>query len=301
MLEPNQESSLGGAESLRQGLPSHLLAVVGAGSGPALHHTPAEAWAAYFESATSAAVVLDPRGIIIAQNAAWKTTFGPGAAKAGVGTSYVMECQADDASLGPEVPRAIAGVRSVLERARDGFQWEYHCHTGSEERWFTLRVTAVQVAGERFVVVAHEDVSSRYRAEMARRHAQQRFELLMAAAEFGLWEWDLSNNAVYYSPQFKSLLGYGPDEFGERLETLQSHLHPDDRKATITTLFEHLEGQGSCRCDCRLRTQDGSHRAFRLYATAIRDAGGTPVCVAGSLHAQCDVAGPSGDDSTRSA
>src|SRR4051812_21694866 len=49
-------------------------------------------------------------------------------------------------------------------------QGEAHpCHSPSEQRWFQLRVSRLEHAGETYAVVAHHDISKRILAEQERQ------------------------------------------------------------------------------------------------------------------------------------
>ena len=63
-----------------------------------------------------------------------------------------------------------------------------------------------------YLMAVIEDVSQRRAAEEALRESEERFRLAMMGANEGLWDWRLARNEVYYSPRWKSMLGYEEHE-----------------------------------------------------------------------------------------
>ena len=59
--------------------------------------------------------------------------------------------------------------------------------------------------------------------------SQERFELALKAINEGLWERNFLTNEAYYSPQWKSMLGYEGEEIGDSIQEWQQLIHPDDR------------------------------------------------------------------------
>ncbi len=62
-----------------------------------------------------------------------------------------------------------AGIRAVIANETSSFELEYPCHSPTEKRWFVARVTRFQTNGSVSVVVAHENISARKRAEAERQ------------------------------------------------------------------------------------------------------------------------------------
>ena len=50
--------------------------------------------------------------------------------------------------------------------------------------------------------------------------------MVLQASNIGVWDWNLLNNEIYLSPQWKIQLGYADDELPNRYEEWESRLHP---------------------------------------------------------------------------
>jgi len=75
---------------------------------------------------------------------------------------------------------------------------------------------------------ARQDSVARELAETALARNEERFDLALKGANDGLWDWDLRTDEVYYSPRWKSMLGYKDHELENHLDTWQRLIHPDD-------------------------------------------------------------------------
>src|SRR5262245_42957816 len=69
-----------------------------------------------------------------------------------------------------------------------------------------------------------------WQSKQVLRESEQRFHLAIQGANDGLWDWDLKTNTVYFSPRWKSMLGYEEDEIPNTVEAWEELLHPDDRE-----------------------------------------------------------------------
>ncbi|MBT4512587.1 MAG: PAS domain S-box protein [Chloroflexi bacterium] len=71
----------------------------------------------------------------------------------------------------------------------------------------------------------------------------------------------MGTNQAYFSPEWKSQIGYEPDEMPNMYEEWKKRLHPDDRDRVIDTLRDYIEGKNSGYIvEFRLQHKDGSYR-----------------------------------------
>jgi PAS domain S-box-containing protein len=107
------------------------------------------------------------------------------------------------------------------------------------------------------------------RAPYARlAESEARFTRAMRGANDGLWDWDLMTDEVTYSPRWKGMLGYGPDELADHLSTWKSLVHPGDGARVLELVRAVAEGrQESFETEMRLRHKDGHwvHVLSRAY------------------------------------
>ncbi|UFS72547.1 ATP-binding protein [Geomonas sp. RF6] len=108
--------------------------------------------------------VIDQEGTIVVTNSAWRSfavqNLGvPGRCCEGV--NYLQACSRDLSEVKEEIDYTVAGIRGVMDGSRGSFMKEYTCHSPCEERWFVMRANAFQAGDARYVVISHENTTSR--------------------------------------------------------------------------------------------------------------------------------------------
>src|SRR3954465_1170601 len=79
--------------------------------------------------------------------------------------------------------------------------------------------------------VFFHNVTERKRADAALRESQSRLEIATAAANLGVWDWDLSTDEIVYSERAKALHGLPPDQ-PVTLADLRTATHAEDLPRT---------------------------------------------------------------------
>ena len=111
---------------------------------------------------------------------------------------------------------------------------------------------------------------------------RNRFDLAVQGSQDGLWDWDPSTNTVYFSSQWKHMLGFADDEIGNSFEEWSSRVHPDDLQPTLRKVEEHLKGKTDIyESKHRLKCKDGTWKWILARGKALFDQDGNPVRVVG--------------------
>tara|TARA_R110002096_G_scaffold215310_12_gene403149 strand:- start:1235 stop:3142 length:1908 start_codon:yes stop_codon:yes gene_type:complete len=145
-------------------------------------------------------------------------------------------------------------------------------------RWPIL----IQTSDERTRDLEAQIAESRA-AHAALAESEERFALAVAGSNEGIWDLDVETNQAYFTPRFKELLGFQPDELANDWENWQGRIHPQDKAATLEALRNHLETGQAYDVEYRLRCADGTFKWFRGRGLAVRDENGNPTRMAGSI------------------
>jgi len=128
------------------------------------------------------------------------------------------------------------------------------------------------------------DITERIRAQEALRVSEERYALAVHGANDGIWDWDITDDRMYFSPRWKAMLGYQDEEMRNHSDEWFSRVHPDDLKLMRWGLQAHLTGESPLfEHEYRMRHQDGSWRWMLCRGVAVRGPEGHATRMAGSL------------------
>jgi|GEM_PF-1478217 len=133
-------------------------------------------------------------------------------------------------------------------------------------------------------------VSQRVGAEYVRMRAQQRLQINqrrydLAVSQAGVWDWDLVNDTVYFSPRFSEMLGFDRPKFDKLARRFLLHLvHEEQRDEYQAGLKAHFEAPTQpYNAELRLLTARHGHRWFHARGQSMVGDDGKPTRFAGIL------------------
>lgn len=105
------------------------------------------------------------------------------------------------------------------------------------------------------------DVTEAKAAEAAFRQSELRWAFALDGSGDGIWDWNLRDGRVFYSRQWKAMLGYAEDEIGSTVDEWAGRVHPDDLPRCWEVIHRHLSGHTPhFALEHRMQAKDGAWR-----------------------------------------
>lgn len=123
-------------------------------------------------------------------------------------------------------------------------------------QWDDEIVRLLQVMGQT-IAKAQESVQ----VQTALIESEARWQFALEGSGDGVWDWNVRTNEVFFSRQWKTMLGYEEHEIGNSLEECESRIHPEDKAQYDADLEQHFAGRVSVyQNEHRVRCKDNSYR-----------------------------------------
>ena len=153
---------------------------------------------------------------------------------------------------------------------------------GDELAQLATRVMTMekQVADRRRAL--DDAIQDRLRLEADLRLSEERYVLAVRGANDGLWEWQPASDEMYFSPRWKSMLGYTEQALPDTRQAWRECVLPDDLAQVESALAAHLQGTTlHFEQQFRVRHKHGETRWLLSRGAAVRHANGTPYRMVG--------------------
>ena len=104
--------------------------------------------------------------------------------------------------------------------------------------------------------------------------SEERYLLALQSLSYGIYDWDIEADTVFYAPALRIMLGLNEAELAKPADWM-ARMHPDDLPLYRHKLSEHFRGATPrFECDTRYRSSDGTWRWARQSGVAQRHADG---------------------------
>jgi PAS domain S-box-containing protein len=147
-----------------------------------------------------------------------------------------------------EAEWVFAVVNKVTQTPENGdtFSHEYRFRNKAGDYLWILNKAKVVDRNEKGkasrVVGTHTDITEQKIYNQALTESELRFSVAIEGTEAGIWDWDMLNNKVVFSIQWKAMLGYEDAEIENSFEGWQKLWHPDDAPLIEKSVNDHLNG-----------------------------------------------------------
>jgi two-component system sensor histidine kinase UhpB len=118
-----------------------------------------------------------------------------------------------------------------------------------------------------------------YRAALAA--SEERFQLAVSGAMAGLWDWNPQTDEIYFSPQFKRIMGYEDSELPNERQAHFGAIDPQDFERVTQSLMSHLEHRLRYDVEYRIRTKSGEVRWVHSRGQALWNEASVPYRMVG--------------------
>ncbi len=197
-----------------------------------------------------------------------------------------------------DLPVRRGALIACLKGERPRFECEYRYRTNDGTwRWARQLGVAVRDAEGRVrrLVGATSDITEQRQrhhelqsvkadAAAARRQEaapensaalnEERFALALQALNENVFDWNIADGTVYFSPTLPAILGIASNSHIRPVEWAQL-IHPDDKPLHTRAMLAHFKGETPrFECDFRYRTDDGNWRWARQHGIALRHGDG---------------------------
>lgn len=238
--------------------------------------------------------IIDETGKILSVNKAWRLfareNGGPQATSC-EGANYFDACYRSAEDGDNSGIRFADGMKEVLRGNLHIFEMEYSCHNDTEEKWFHGRVTPFH--GEDFpcLVVAHENITSRKQAEIARklvkdalRESEEQLRLIFDTTPNFVFITNNEGQFISVNKAMTVFFGLSQEELLGKTEQelpLMTNRHQTDNQAKVNSTSEtSLTHQEIIKTEEPKYSTDGTVHWFRTLRTPI-NLPSTPNCSLG--------------------
>ncbi|MEA5448576.1 PAS domain-containing protein, partial [Leptolyngbya sp. CCNP1308] len=232
-----------------------------------------EELARFFSVSIDLLCIADTGGYFRRLNSAWEKTLGYRLADL-ENTPFISYVHLDDVAATTDAVSALINDQEIVS-----FTNRYRCLDGSY-RWLEWRAS---VPMDGLIYAAARDVTDSQEMTLELETTKEQLELVLEASSEGFSDWNLTTDEIYFSPQWKAMLGYVDHELENSIEMWNSTVFEEDRLAGWQLVDDYNSGKiDGLSTVYRHRHKDGSTVHIFTRMTHRKNAEGQVVRMVGS-------------------
>jgi PAS domain S-box-containing protein len=132
-------------------------------------------------------------------------------------------------------------MQAALTLVNQCFIFKHTLHNG-EVRIVEVHSSPIETNDKTVLFSIIHDVTDRETIREQLSESEARWNFALEGAGEGVWDWNMSTGEVFYSDQWKKLLGYEKNEINGDLSEWETRIHPADLEICMSNLREHIFG-----------------------------------------------------------
>lgn len=149
-----------------------------------------------------------------------------------------------------------------------------------------ITITPVKDKKGKFIhfVAIKIDLTEKKKEEEQLRQSEARWQFALESSGDGIWDWNVKTGKVYFSEQWKRMLGYDKSDMFNSLQDWEKRVHPGDREKMQEDMKKHLSGKTPVYINKhRLLCRNRNYKWILARGKVIRrDEKGTPERIIGT-------------------
>jgi len=172
----------------------------------------------------------------------------------------------------------VASLRPFLEAVSAAYEQSDHDRALLEH---SLDLTSQELVARNKRL--REELSEHQRTAEALRASDERYQLAVRGANVGIWDWEITQDTIYFSPRWKMMLGEDEELAIADVEGWFARIHPEDIAGFRAALDAHLcQASDHFEHEYRIRHHSGEYLWVITRGLALWDDAGRPYRLAGS-------------------
>ncbi|MBW7900302.1 MAG: diguanylate cyclase [Rhodocyclaceae bacterium] len=181
----------------------------------------------------------------------------------------------------PLPPGSALGQRAWAGQERISGEVVGLLASDGEPRW--LSVCAAPLSEERHsgAVVVLTDIGHSKRTEIDLAEKEARLRLVLEAARYGIWDWNIDTGEIHWDARCAEMLGHAPGRFSPRYAEWIAMLHEADKEKFVSRLQRCMQSSEPFDQDFRARDAQGDWQWLETRGKVVEWDHGRPVRMIG--------------------